>query len=448
MGQKVIIVGANHAGTAATNQVLALDPEADVHVFDKNSNISFLGCGMALWIGGQISHGEGLFYSSREKLEEAGAHIHLEAEVTSVDYRGKKIHFRDKDGLEGEESYDKLILSTGSSPIIPRIPGIDLPYIQRAKIFQDASKAVRQIKEDGSITKVTIVGAGYIGAELAEAYQRVGKEVTLIDALDRILGTHFDRDFSDVMAARLREHGIKLALGEKVERFEGTDRVKTVITDKGSYQTDLVVMCIGFRPNSSLAGKDLTRFRNGAILVDKHQRTSLPDVYAVGDCSTVYDNSVQATSYIALATNAVRSGLIAGMNVAGRPVESLGVQGSSALCLYGLRMVCTGQTVETAAQSGILARMTEFEDRQKPAFMDEAGPNPTIRIRIVYHEDNHQVIGAQLMGEYDMSATIHMFSLAIQEKVTIERIALCDFFFMPHFNQPYNYITMAALKAL
>lgn len=358
--------------------------------------------------------------------------------------------FRGRGGGK-KESYDKLILSTdsfSSPPIIPRIPGIDLPYIQRAKIFQDASKALEQIKKDKSIAKVTIVGADYIGAELAEAYQRVGKEITLIDALDRILGTHFDRDFSDVMAARLREHGIKLALNEKVERFEGTDRVTAVVTDKGSYQTDLVIMCIGFRPNCSLAGKDLTIFRNGAILVDKHQRTSLPDVYAVGDCATVYDNSVQTTSYIALVTNAVRSGLIAGMNVAGRSVESLGVQGFSALCLYGLRMVCTGQTVETAAQNGILAQMTEFKGQQKPAFMDEAVPNHTIRIRIVYRKDNHQVIGAQLMGEYDMSATIHMFSLDIQEKMTIERIALCDFFFMPHFNQPYNYTAMATLKAL
>lgn len=447
MGKKVVIIGANHAGTAATNQLLSLKDGSQVTVLDRNSNISFLGCGMALWIGHQISCGDGLFYSNKAALEAAGATVKMETEVTSVDYANKKVFYTTKDGQKGEESYDKLILSTGSLPVIPPIPGLDLPYIQKAKLYQDAKLAVEQIKNDPSIKKVTVVGAGYIGAELAEAYERQGKEVILIDALDRILGTHFDRDFSNVMAERLKSHGIKLALGEKVQRFEGEGRVQRVVTDNGVYDTDLVMMCIGFRPNNELAKGHLDLFVNGAIKVNKRQETSMPDVYAIGDCATVFDNSINDTNYIALATNAVRSGLVAALNVGGVAIESTGVQGSSGLCLYGLKMVCTGQTVETAAKHGIEAKMTEFEAQQKPAFMDEVGPNPNVKIRIVYRADNRQVIGAQLMSEYDMSATIHMFSLAIQEHVTIDRIALLDIFFMPHFNMPYNYITMAALSA-
>ena len=114
----------------------------------------------------------------------------------------------------------------------------------------------------------------------------------MIDALDRILGTHFDRDFSNVMAERLKSHGIKLALGEKVQRFEGEGRVQRVVTDKGVYDTDLVMMCIGFRPNNELAKGHLDLFVNGAIKVNKRQETSMPDVYAIGDCATVFDNSI------------------------------------------------------------------------------------------------------------------------------------------------------------
>lgn len=451
MAQKVIVVGANHAGTATTNQILSLRPDCDITVFDRNSNISFLGCGMALWIGDQISTGDGLFYSSKEALEEKGAKVKMETEVTGIDFDNKKLYYREAgkgaDVPEHEAEYDKLVLATGSSPVLPPIPGMDLPYVQRAKLYQDAELAVRQIKDDPTIKKVTVVGAGYIGAELAEAYQRVGKEVTLIDALDRILGTHFDKDFSNIMAEKLKANGIKIQLGEMVRAFEGKDRVERVVTDKGVYDTDLVMFCIGFRPNNELGKDKLKLFRNGAYIVDKHQETSIKDVFAIGDCATVYDNSVQDTNYIALATNAVRSGLVAAFNVCGTPVESLGVQGSSGLCLYGLKMVCTGQTVETAKEWGIDATMTEFEDLQKPAFMNEAGENPKVKIRIVYRKDNRQVIGAQLISDYDMSAALHMFSLAIQEKVTIDRIALLDIFFMPHFNQPYNYITMAAFTA-
>ncbi|MDI9498635.1 MAG: FAD-dependent oxidoreductase [Bacillota bacterium] len=448
MSEKIIVVGANHAGTACIKQILSLNPEAEVVVYDKNSNISFLGCGMAIWIGNQITTGDGLFYASKETLEARGAKVIMETEITSVDYKNKTITFRDKDGEEGTDCYDKLVLATGSSPIWPPVPGIDLPNIQRAKIYQDAVKAIDQIRNDPSIRKVTVIGAGYIGAELAEAYTLQGREVTLIDALDRILGTHFDRDFSEIMAQRLREKGIRIRLGERAERFEGSTRVEKVITDKGEYETDLVMFCIGFRPNSQLGGDHLKRFRNGAFEVNLRQQTSDPDVYAIGDCATVFDNSIGQTSYIALATNAVRSGLVAAFNICGLDSESLGVQGSSALSLFGLKMVCTGQTVETAAQAGIEALATDFTDLQKPAFMTEAAVNPEVKIRIVYRRDNHVVIGAQLLSEYDMSAAIHMFSLAIQEQVTLERLALLDIFFMPHFNQPYNYITMAALQGV
>ena len=178
---------------------------------------------------------------------------------------------------------------------------------------------------------------------------------------------------------------------------------------------------------------------------NRRQRTSIPDVYAIGDCASVFDNASRRDEYIALATNAVRSGIIAAHNACGTALEHIGVQGSNGICVYDLKMVSTGLTVERAERLGIPVEFTEFEDTQKPAFIQSA--NPVVRLRIVYRKDNREIIGAQMASEYDMHMGIHMFSLAIEERVTIDKLKLMDIFFLPHFNQPYNYITMAALSA-
>lgn len=441
---KVVVVGANHAGTAAIRTMLSLDSSLEVVVFDRNSNISFLGCGMALWIGNQISGSDGLFYASKEELEELGATIHMETEISQLDFQAKKVIARTKEGQEIIESYDKLILATGSIPFIPPIPGKDLENVQQVKLFQDAQAVIDKLA-DPSIKNVTVVGAGYIGVELAEAFERHQKNVTLVDIMDTTLGTYYDDTFTELMNQNLEEHGITLALGQKVEAIKGQTKVTSVVTDKQEIPADMVILCIGFRPNTDLAKDHLETFKNGAYVVDRHQQTSVKDVYAIGDCATVYDNSIDDKNYIALATNSVRSGIVAAHNVTGTPLESIGVQGSNGISIYGLNMVSTGLSVKKAAALGLEVDYTDFQDHQKAEFMETA--NPEVKIRIVYDKNTRAILGAQMASHYDISMGIHLFSLAIQEKTTIDKLKLLDIFFLPHFNKPYNYITMAALAA-
>ncbi|MGT2942157.1 H2O-forming NADH oxidase [Streptococcus constellatus subsp. viborgensis] len=453
---KIVVIGANHAGTACINTMLDnFGNENEIVVFDQNSNISFLGCGMALWIGKQIDGPEGLFYSDKEKLEAKGAKVYMESPVLSVDYDKKEVTVL-VNGQKHVESYEKLIFATGSQPIIPPIKGVEivegnrefkatLENIQFVKLYQNSAEVIEKLKNNEGINRVAVVGAGYIGVELAEAFERLGKEVTLIDVADTCLAGYYDRELSDLMSKNLADHGIKLAYGQTVQAVEGEGKVERIVTDKETFDVDMVIMAVGFRPNTALGAGKIKLFHNGAFLVDKKQETSIPGVYAVGDCATIYDNALDDMSYIALASNAVRSGIVGAYNATGHELEGIGVQGSNGINIYDLKMVSTGLTLEKAKAAGYNAVETGFNDLQKPEFIKHN--NHEVAIRIVFDKDTRVILGAQMASHEDISMGIHLFSLAIQEKVTIDKLALTDIFFLPHFNKPYNYITMAALTA-
>ena len=441
---KIVVVGANHAGTCAINTITGFNEGDEVVVFDQNSNISFLGCGMALWIGGQISKPDGLFYSNKEKLESQGAKVNMNSKVERIDFDKKFVYATLENGQKVEESYDKLILATGSLPIVPPIPGRDLENVQLVKLFQNAEEVIKKL-ENPEIKTIAVVGAGYIGVELAEAFERHNKKVIVVDIAKTSLSSYYDPEFSALMDKNLSDHGIKLAFGETVKEIKGNGKVEAIVTDKNEYQCDMVILAIGFRPNTELGKDYLETMSNGAYIVDETQQTSKKDVYAIGDCATVLFNSTGEKSYIALATNAVRSGIIAAYNACGKKLETIGVQGSNAISIYDLKLVSTGLSEQKAKQLGMDVLSTSFEDLQKATFIETT--NPKVNIKIVYDAKTRVILGAQMASTYDMSMGIHMFSLAIQEKVTIDKLKLLDIFFLPHFNQPYNYITMAALSA-
>lgn len=440
---KIVIIGTNHAGIAAANTLLEQYPGHEIVMIDRNSNLSYLGCGTALWVGRQIDSYDKLFYTKAEDFEKKGARISLETSVESIDFDKKIIYGKQKDGSAFEESYDKLILATGSLPISPDLPGKDLQGLSFLKLFQEGQHIDHEL-DLPNVNTVAVIGAGYIGVEIAEAAKRRGKKVMLFDIAPSSLSSYYDTWFTDDMDKILNDNDIELHFNEQAVAYKGDERVTSLVTDKGEYPVDLVVNSIGFVPNNFLGKDHLKLFKNGAYLVDEHQQTSDPDVYAIGDCATVYSNALKDATYIALATNAVRSGIVAGHNIGGTALASIGVQGSNGICVFGYKMVSTGLSVNAAEKMGMDVAYTDYEDLQKPAFIKN---NNSVKIRIVYEKSSRRVLGAQMASYEDISMGIHMFSLAIEEGVTIDKLKLLDIFFLPHFNQPYNYITMAALHA-
>ena len=396
---KIVLVGANHAGTAAANTILDNYPGNELVIFDSNSNISYLGCGTALYIGGQIDDTGGLFYSSKEKLAAKKAVVHMETTVKRVDFDGKKIYAADRNGKEIVETYDRLIIATGSLPIQPKIRGLDTPNVEYVKLFQDGQK-IHELLGRSEIKTVAVVGAGYIGVELAEAVRRRGKEALLFEAENTSLASYYDDWFTKDMDRNLADHGVRLHFGELVQEIEGGDKVTGIVTDRGRYPVDMVIMAIGFRPNAAL-GDRLEKFANGAYKVNLRQETSVKDVYAIGDCATVFSNATENSAYIALATNAVRSGVVAGHNACGTPLESTGVQGSNGICIWDYKMVSTGLNMRAAEKAGFSPLYTQFEDFQKPAFIKEN--NHKVKIRIVYDKNSRRGLGAQMASYQDIS---------------------------------------------
>lgn len=441
---KVAVVGCTHAGTAAVSNIASLYPEAEVTVYERNDNVSFLSCGIALYVGGVVKDPKGLFYSSPEQLEAMGVTMKMKHEVLSIDSDQKTIKVKNLEtGEQLEDEFDKLVMATGSWPVVPPIPGIDLDNILLSKNYNQANKIIERAE---NAERVTVIGAGYIGVELVEAFQKYGKEVTLIDGEDRILSKYLDPEFTDVIEDDFKTKGINLALNETVTRFEGTEgNVTKVYTNKGEYNTDLVILCVGFRPNTELVKGQVDMLDNGAIIVDEYMRTSNKDIFAAGDSCAIKYNPTGEHAYIPLATNAVRMGTLVGRNIMKPTIKYMGTQGTSGLHLFDHSMASTGLTEKAAVRAGMNVKSITIEENNRPEFMPDY---EVITLKVVYEEESRRIVGAQVISKADVTQSVNTLSVCIQNNMTVDDLGFVDFFFQPHFNKPWNFLNQAGLQAV
>ena len=270
--------------------------------------------------------------------------------------------------------------------------------------------------------------------------------MTLVDGLDRILNKYLDPEFTDILENDLRDRGVNVRLNEMVQRFEGSNgKVEKVVTSGGEYEADLVILCVGFRPNNDLVKDQLETMPNGAIIVDDYMKTSVPDVFAAGDSCAVNYNPNNGHAYIPLATNAVRMGTLAGKNIDGDKVKYRGTQSTSGLHLFGWNIGSTGVNEGSAKVFGLDVRTVYVEDFYRPEFMPT---NEKLYMKLVYEVGSQRIVGGQVMSKYDCTASANTLSLAIQNRMTIEDLAYVDFFFQPVFDRPWNYLNILAQAAV
>ena len=432
---KVAVIGCTHAGVFATVSILKAHPDWEVHVFERNDTVSFLSCGIALWVGDHVSDPNRMFYSSPAALADAGAHVHMHTDVVSADAATKHVEWTDLQTDEkGACDFDYLVVTTGSKPVLPPIPGIDGGRVLHCKNWDDALR----VKElCGDADSVAVIGAGYIGSELAEQLSEAGKRVVLVDALPRVLAKNFDADVTDQMERAFADHGVELALGEKVVAFESSDSAVTVTTDKGAYTADYAILGLGFLPRTDLFDGQLDMMPNGAIRVDEYLRTSVPGVFAAGDAASILFNP--------LATNAVRQASLVGANIVEPTIAYAGTQATSAVQLYEYSLAATGLTVEGGAVRGLSLESTTVTENYRPDFMLTTAP---VTATLVFDPETRQVKGAQFFStEPEVAQAANALTIANANKMTEEQQAQVDQLFQPNFSNPVNYIGSVSMKA-
>lgn len=436
---KFVVIGGNAAGMSAASRVRRKDPSWEVVVLEQTQEVSYGACGLPYYVAGLNDDIDLIRIRSVAEFEKTGILMKTGCTVQRVDFGQKMVHYTDPQGADQTESYDKLLVATGASPRIPPIPGIEKKGIYPMKTLEHAETLKRAILEKPR--NVVIVGGGYIGLELAEAclLQKI-PNVHIIEAMDRLLNV-FDPEFGQAVQQELERHGVQVHTSEKVVSFEGDGRVERIVTDQGCYDADLVILSIGIRPNTGFLGDEIKKLPNGAILANPAMETSLPDVYAAGDCATVWHKLLAKPVMIALGTNANKQGRLAGDSVLGKPVEFKRALGTSMLRCMSLELAKTGLGQGECEANGIPYKTVTVQTRSHARYY----PDPqTLTVKLCYRPEDHVLLGAQIMGAKEAAWRIDTFACAIDQGMTTEELGFLDLGYAPPFASVWDAIAIAA----
>lgn len=448
---KVIIVGASHGGHQSILELLSRYGEnVDITLFEAGDYVSFMSCGMELYLEDQVTDVNDVRNFRPENFPQPNVHILNNHEVKAIHADQKTVtvtSILDKSTKEYE--YDKLILSSGVKPNSLPVPGTDLENVYLMRGYDWATR-IKDKLTDPAIKNVAVIGAGYIGIEAAEAFQKAGKEVTLLDVIDRPLGTYLDPEMTDILTEHLKEKGIKVVTGAKITAFTGEQQVAAIQTADEEIATDLVIQAAGVKANTEWLKGVVDLDDRGWIVTDEYLQTNLPDVYAVGDATLAYSIPARSKMPIALATVARREArYVVKQLFEDTPSQPFGgVVGSSALSVFDYHFAASGLNSFTAEKAGVAIRTAYYEDTIRPKYVPEEYGNTKVSIQLFFDPMTHQVLGGAVLSTYDVTAQGNVLALAIQQKLTIEDLAEADFFFQPGFDRQWNMINLAAQQAL
>ncbi|OXX84691.1 CoA-disulfide reductase [Paraclostridium benzoelyticum] len=438
---RVVIIGGVAAGMSAAAKLKRMKPDYEVVVYEKTDVVSFGACGLPYFVGGFFDDPQNMIARAPEKFVESGIDLKIFHEVTSIDTDSKKLKVQDvKNGEMFEDSYDKLMIATGASSIIPPIKNVKLENVSTLKSLDDGIK-VKELMNRDEIKKVAIIGAGFIGLEAVEAAKKLGKEVTVFQLEDRILPQVFDKELTDILEEEIKNHNVDLRLQEIVSELVGEEKVKKVITNKGEYDADLVIIATGVRPNTAfLKDSKVNMLPNGAIIVDEFGKTSVEDIYAAGDCATIKNIVTGQDSYVPLATGANKLGRIVGENLAGANNSFQGSLGSSCIKIMDMEAACTGLTEVQAEKLGIKVKSKFISDFNQTNYYP--GRNK-MYVKLVYDADTKVILGGQIAGYKDAVQRCNVIAASIFGKLTTSQLGMLDLCYAPPFARTWDILNVA-----
>ncbi len=450
MNKKVIIVGGVAGGATTAARLRRLDENAEIILFERGKYISYANCGLPYHVGDVIPSREDLLLQTPESLKSRfNIDVRIQQEVTFIDRANKTVSVKNlATSQESVESYDTLVLATGSSPIIPNIPGIQSKYIFSLWTVDDADH-IRQYIRQNKISDAIIIGGGFIGIEMTENLRRLGITVSLVEMLNQVMAP-FDFEMAQLIHKTLEENGVSLYLGNGVTSFTETDESILVnLSDGKQLATRLVILSIGVKPNSELArSAGLALNARGGIVVDKTLRTSDPDIFAVGDVIEVEDFISKGKTMIPLAGPANKQGRIAAGNIAGENDQYPGTQGSAIVKIFDVCAANTGANEKTLLKNGLI----KGKDYEKLIILQNShagyypGASP-MAIKLLFSTDGNKIFGAQIIGKEGVDKRIDTIGTAIRLGGTIWDLKSLEFAYAPPFSSAKDPVNMAGFVA-
>ena len=446
MSKRIVIVGGVAGGATAAARLRRLDESLEIVMIERGNHISYANCGLPYHVGDVIKTKEDLLLQTPEAmLERYNVDARVRQEVTSINRNEQSITIKKLgSGDTYTLQYDALVLATGSSPLKPPIPGIDDEGIMTLWTVEDADR-IREYVKESSVKNAVVVGGGFIGLEMTENLSELGLDVTLVEMLPQVMAP-LDYEMAQILHENLEIHGVTLHLNDGVRSFtrDGNGMVVELASGK-KLGTDLVLLAIGVRPNSSLArdaGLELNA--RGGIVVDEHLRTQDPHIYAVGDVIEVEDFIDKSRTMIPLAGPANKQARIVANNIMGANQRYEGTQGTAVVKVFDTTAAATGANEKTLQQRG-LVRGKDYEtslviQNSHAGYYGGASP---LTMKLIFSVNGDKILGAQMVGRQGVDKRIDVIATAIRLSASAPQLAELELAYAPPYSSAKDPVNMA-----
>jgi NADPH-dependent 2,4-dienoyl-CoA reductase/sulfur reductase-like enzyme len=447
MPERLAVIGGDAAGMTAASQARRMrDPEdLSIVAFEKGPYTSYSACGIPYLVGGVVEEVDELIVRSPEQFAERDIEAHTNHEVTAIDLERREVTVRDLENKgDRTEGFDQLMIATGATPRQLEIPNWDAEGIFGVQTIEHGAEIERFV-EERKPGRAVVVGGGYIGLEMAEAFKSRGMETTCVELASQPM-TMLDPDMGRIVGDAMRDIGIEVHTHERVVAFEVNEgEVDAVVTENMTIETDIVVLGLGVAPNSVLAEKaGLEIGESGGIVVDRRMQTSVDGVWSAGDCAEKFHLVSRKPVSIALGTHANKEGRVAGINIAGGHGSFPGVVGTAVSKVCDLEVAATGLNEKDAADAGFKYVTATVDSSTRAGYFPNAS---AIRTKIVCEKRSGRLLGAQIVGREGAAKRIDVLATALWNEMTVDEMLNLDLSYAPPFAPVWDPVLITAREA-
>ncbi|MBY8866769.1 FAD-dependent oxidoreductase [Streptomyces sennicomposti] len=447
--ERLVVIGGDAAGMSAASQARRLRGagELEIVAFERGHFTSYSACGIPYWVGGDVEERDRLIARTPEEHRARGIDLRLRTEVTEIDVAAGRVRARDVDsGAESWTSYDKLVIATGARPVRPDLPGVDAPGVHGVQTLDDGQALLDSLARARG-RRAVVVGAGYIGVEMAEALIRRGYEVTVVNRGAEPMST-LDADMGRLVREAMEGLGVTMVGEAEVTKvLTGQDgRVRAVATEDTEYPADVVVLGIGVRPETTLArAAGLPLGAHGGLLTDRAMRVrGHENIWAGGDCVEVLDLVSGQQRHIALGTHANKHGQVIGTNVGGGYATFPGVVGTAVSKVCDLEIARTGLREKDARRVGLQFEAVTIESTSRAGYYPGASP---MTVKMLAERRTGRLLGVQIVGREGAAKRVDIAAVALTAGLTVEQMTALDLGYAPPFSPVWDPVLVAARKA-